>query len=149
MGTNAGSPNVSFRFTGPQLLEQTFQDGAVLGPAELLAIRRQRLDLSEGRLLAILSYIPRSVQFDISATSVDHFRTEGASDPIIALAVVADDDRMEVTSKVYFTFHQQGFPVRVFSEEAPARSWLTEQINAFNRKADAGVVDRAHAGEVE
>ena len=75
----------------------------------------------------MLSVMPPDVDFEVRITTTDHFAPERGKDPLMALAVVAQDKVAEMVTKLYFSYFPQFFRIRIFTDEEEARAWLLEQ----------------------
>lgn len=110
------------------LLEEHFRPGAVMDREGLAELREARRALCPEGSRGVLCIIPHGVFTDARTGEDDHFIGEHTAGGIKALALVVEDEAVEAVVKVYFAFHPTPFPVKVFSEEMPARHWLTEQL---------------------
>jgi hypothetical protein len=76
----------------------------------------------------LLTVFPPGIQVNQDLMNKDLFRVYREGGYVTVLAVVTDSTAMHLASKVYFTYHQQPFQVRVFEEEYEAREWLEAQL---------------------
>ncbi len=132
MGT-AGFPRViitrlaEMRMVAPGFLEQRFHHEAKLDLAGFMENKQARFELIGDEPYLMLSVMPPDVDFEVRITTSDHFAPERGKDPLMALAVVAQDNVAEMVTKLYFSYFPQLFRIRIFTDEEEARTWLLEQ----------------------
>lgn len=114
--------------TPDRVVEQHLTPGEVLDVAGLDELREARRALCPEGGCGVLSVIPYGVLTGPVAGDDDQFMGEHGKGAIKALAIVAEDEKVEATVKVYFAFHPTPFPAKVFADEEPARAWLMEQL---------------------
>ncbi len=78
----------------------------------------------------LLTVFPAGLPVNLELMNRDLYRDQRSSNALRALAVVTDSEEMHTASKLYFLYHQQAFPTRVFEDEFDARAWLAEQLTA-------------------
>jgi hypothetical protein len=118
----------------PNLIEQRFRAGERIDLAGFAENKEARFDLMAGETCAMLSIIPRDMDFDVSVTSSDHFGPERGQDTLRALAVVVNDNMAEMVTKLFFSYFPTVFRTKVFDTEDEARSWLKEQMVEIARE---------------
>jgi hypothetical protein len=111
----------------PGFIEQRFHLDARLDWIGFQENKEARFKLCGAKPHVMLSVIPGSVDFDVHVTSLDHFAAERGLDTIVALAVVAQGTLVETVTQLYFSYFPQAFPLKIFGEEAEARSWLMDR----------------------
>lgn len=77
----------------------------------------------------LLSVFPPGMRVNLSLMDMDLYRDQRLANTLRALAVVTDSEEMHTASKLYFLYHQQAFPTRVFEDEFEALAWLDGQTN--------------------
>lgn len=113
--------------TAPGLVEQRFHTGAGLDAEGFEENRRARFELVGDTPHVMLSIFPASMDFNLNVATSDHFGKWKGRDGLKALAVVVRDGATEGIVKLHFAYYPAWFPVRVFGNEAEARTWLLEQ----------------------
>ncbi len=104
--------------------------GEMLDKAGLDELREARRALCPEGGCGVLSIIPHGVHTDPGTGDDDQFMGEHGRGAVKALAIVAEDEKVEATVKVYLAFHPTPFPAKVFGDEWPAREWLALQMRA-------------------
>lgn len=112
----------------PGFIEQRFRVGARIDLAGFAENKKARLQLAGGTTCVMLSVIPKDMDFDVGVTTVDHFAPERGSDTLQALAVVVQDNMMEMVAKLFFSYFPQVFRTKVMDNEDDARLWLQQQM---------------------
>lgn len=115
----------------PGFIEQRFRNDRTLDRAGFEENRQARMELGGSAPYVMLSFIPEGIDFDLSITSSDHFRSERGLSGLKALAVVAHDSMGEAIANLYFSYFPTDFPARVFNDEASARAWITTEHQAL------------------
>jgi len=123
----------------PGFLEQRFHHGAKLDPAGFMENKEARFTLCGDEPYLMLTVMPPDVDFEVRITTSDHFAPERGKDPLMALAVVAQDNVAEMVTKLYFSYFPQLFRIRIFTEEKEARAWLLEQREEIVRSERGAV----------
>ncbi|HEY0976845.1 MAG TPA: STAS/SEC14 domain-containing protein [Flavobacteriales bacterium] len=108
----------------PGLIELRYKPTATFDPHGFAEISRAGSTLWREGPYSVMAVIPAEVQVDPLATDHDHLQHTRAHGRLEALALVTDSEAMHMAAKVYFIYHQQPFPVQVFSEEYDALKWL-------------------------
>lgn len=122
--------------TAPGRLEQRFHSGAKLDPDGFAENKTARFELCGDEPYLMLTVFPKDIDFELRVTTSDHFAPERGKDALQALAIVALDNVAEMVTKLYFSYFPQLFRIRVFTEEADARSWWMEQRSEIDRAAE-------------
>lgn len=65
---------------------------------------------------------------DVKVMNVDYFGLTNANEQLIALAIVTQDALGDAMSNVYYSYHPQTFPTRLFRSEKDAREWISEEL---------------------
>lgn len=115
-------------------IEQRFRSGTRIDLPGFAENKQARFELMAGETCAMLSIIPKDMDFDVSVTSVDHFGPERGGDTLKALAVVVNDNMAEMVTKLFFSYFPTVFRTHVFDNEEEARSWLKEQLVELARE---------------
>ena len=117
----------------PDHLEAHYLHGAVLNTASLEEVQRARHKLMGKVPYCMLSIIPEDVDYTVSAITVDHLHEDRKEGALLAIAVVARADMMEMILKLYFAYHPQLTRIHVTPSEADAHQWLKNQMEELGR----------------
>ncbi len=114
---------------GGRLIEVHYREGFDLDTEGLMEVQVRRGELTRERC-AMLAFFHPGTLSDLEVMRVDYFGKTNANDQLIALAIVTQDNLGESMSAVYYSYHPQTFPTRIFRVEADARAWIQEQLKA-------------------
>lgn len=117
----------------PDFLEAHYMPGAVLNTGALEEVRRARTKLMGSVPYSMLSILPEDVDYTTSAMTVDHLDKDRKEGTLLAIAVVAHANMMELILKLYFSYYPQLNRIHVTPSEADARQWLKEQMEEIGR----------------
>lgn len=115
-------------------IEQRYLDDAQFSAEAVAENIKAIASLCKKGTCALLTVFPRGIQVNKDLMNKDLFRAYRDKPYVCAIAVVTDSTAMHMASKVYFTYHPQAFPTRIFEEEDDARQWLNEQLEGQKRK---------------
>jgi hypothetical protein len=115
--------------TGGRLIEVHYRPGLDLDEEGLMEVQVRRGELTTNRCAMIAFFQPDTLA-DLGAMQVDYFGKTDANAQLIALAIVTQDNLGEAMSEVYYSYHPQTFPTRVFRSEADARAWIADRLAA-------------------
>lgn len=113
--------------TEGRLIEVLYREGLDLDEEGLSEVLERRTELTTDRC-AMIAFFPRGTMASMAAMDADHFGRTKASEQLIALAIVTEDDLGEAMSGIYYSYHPQPFPTRIFRTEREAREWLAGQL---------------------
>ena len=113
--------------TEGRLIEVHYRDGLDLDEEGLSEVLERRTELTTDRC-AMIAFFPQGTMGSMAAMDVDHFGRTKASEQLIALAIVTEDDLGEAMSGIYYSYHPQPFPTRIFRSEREAREWIAGQL---------------------
>lgn len=114
-------------------IEVQYQHGIVLSIASLAEVKHARRELMGHVPYSMLSILPDDVNYTMPAMSVDHLADDRKEGDLLAIAIVAHANMMEMILKLYFSYFPQLTRIKVTSSEAEARQWLHEQMEELGR----------------
>lgn len=117
----------------PDFLEAHYLPGAVLNTASLEEVSRARRKLMGDSPYAMLSIVPEDVDYTTSAMTVDHLSEDRKEGALLAIALVAHANMMELILKLYFSYYPHLSRIHVTPSEADAREWLQTQMEEIVR----------------
>lgn len=117
----------------PDHIEVQYLHGAVLNTAALGEVQKARRELMGKAPYSMLSIIPEDVDYVASAMSVDHLADDRKEGALLAIAVVAHANMMEMILKLYFSYYPQMNRIHVTPSEKEAREWLKVQMEEIAR----------------
>ncbi|MBZ0205867.1 MAG: hypothetical protein K8H89_06045 [Flavobacteriales bacterium] len=117
----------------PDHIEVHYLSGAMLNTAGLAEVRKARRELMGNAPYSMLSIIPEDVDYAASAMSVDHLADDRKEGALLAIAVVAHANMMEMILKLYFSYYPQLNRIKVTPSEADARAWLKAQMEEIGQ----------------
>ncbi|WKZ67710.1 MAG: hypothetical protein QY325_07210 [Flavobacteriales bacterium] len=112
---------------GDRIIEVRYRAGLDLDVEGLLEVQQRRGELTDARC-AMLAFFQPGTLADLSVMDMDFFGATRAGEQLIALAIVTEDDLGEAMSSIYYSYHPQPFPTRMFRSEREARTWIAEQL---------------------
>ncbi|MCB0790674.1 MAG: hypothetical protein H6595_13305 [Flavobacteriales bacterium] len=110
-----------------RIIEVRFHEGRDLDVPGLMEVQKRRGELTRARC-GMLSIFPPGTLSELAVMDVDFFGETNANEQLIALAIVTADDLGEAMSSLYYGYHPQAFPTRIFRDGPEARGWLLEMI---------------------
>ncbi|MCB0763711.1 MAG: hypothetical protein R2815_10080 [Flavobacteriales bacterium] len=117
----------------PDYLEVHYRKGCVFNTTGLQEVQEARRDLMGSHPYGMLSLLPDDADFELSAMNVDHLAKDRKDGAMLAVAVVAPANMLEMVLKLYFSYFPQNNRVKVCSDEAEARSWIQAQLEEVAR----------------
>lgn len=111
-----------------RLIEVHYREGHDLDVDGLMEVQLRRSELSTERC-GMLAFFQPGTLADISVMTVDFFGKTNANAQFIALAIVTEDQLGEAMSNIYYSYHPQTFPTRIFRSGQDAREWLAEELS--------------------
>ena len=110
-----------------RLIEVHYREGFDLDVDGLMEVQLRRGELTMERC-AMLAFFQPGTLADISVMDVDYFGRTNANAQLIALAIVTEDDLGKAMSDIYYNYHPQTFPTRIFRSGEEAREWIAEEL---------------------
>lgn len=117
----------------PDFLEVHYRAGCVLSSVGVAEVQVARRDLMGNSPYGMLSIIPEDVDFELGAMNVDHMMQDRREGLLLAIAVVARANMIQMILKLYFSYFPQMNRILVTDKEAEARSWLITQMQEVSR----------------
>jgi hypothetical protein len=121
--------------TGRNLVEIRFKPGSTMDMAGVREVYEARVKMFGDQPHASIVIIPDDVDIELGITKVDHYSATRSSDPLVAMAVVAEAAMIDMVAKLYFSYFPQSFPVLTTSDAAEARSWAEAQLEKKSKQA--------------
>lgn len=112
-----------------RVMEVHYREGMDLDVEGLMEVQQRRGELTTERC-GMIAFFQTGTLAELSVMDVDFFGLTNANAQLIALAIVTQDDLGEAMSSIYYAYHPQTFPTRMFRHEAEARAWVAECIEA-------------------
>ncbi|MFN6114814.1 MAG: hypothetical protein ACK46G_00660 [Flavobacteriales bacterium] len=109
------------------LIEVHYREGMDLDQEGLMEVQLRRGELTRERC-AMIAFFHAGTLSDVKVMNVDHFGLTNANEQLIALAIVTQDALGDAMSNVYYSYHPQTFPTRLFRSEKDAREWISEEL---------------------
>ena len=110
-----------------RLIEVHYREGMDLDEEGLMEVQLRRGELTKDRC-AMIAFFHAGTLSDVKVMNVDYFGRTNANEQLIALAIVTQDDLGEAMSNVYYSYHPQTFPTRMFRSGPDARKWIAEEL---------------------
>jgi arginyl-tRNA--protein-N-Asp/Glu arginylyltransferase len=109
------------------LIEVHYREGMDLDQEGLMEVQLRRGELTRERC-AMIAFFHAGTLSDVKVMNVDYFGLTNANEQLIALAIVTQDALGDAMSNVYYSYHPQTFPTRLFRSEKEAREWISEEL---------------------
>ncbi|MBL7944826.1 MAG: hypothetical protein JNN32_02105 [Flavobacteriales bacterium] len=106
-------------------IEVHYRAGLDLNVEGLMEVQLRRRELTTARC-AMIGFFQAGTLSDLAVMKVDYFGLTNANEQITALAIVTQDDLGASMSSIYYTYHPQTFPTRIFRNGDEARAWIKE-----------------------
>jgi hypothetical protein len=110
-----------------RVIEVQYREGLDLDVDGLMEVQVRRGELTTERCAMIAFFQPDTLA-DISVMQVDYFGKTNANEQLVALAIVTQDNLGEAMSGIYYSYHPQTFPTRIFRSGQEARAWIAEEL---------------------
>ena len=117
----------------PDHLEVHYRPGSVLNIEGLGEVQKARRELMGSTPYCMLSLIPEDVDYTVAAMGVDHLAKDRNEGSLIAIALVAPANIMEMILKLYFSYYPKLERIHVTPSEEDARQWLEKQMEEIGR----------------
>lgn len=115
---------------GRHVLEVRFKPDVKLDVKGIQELLAERIRICPEDARDVLAVFPPDVDFEVNVMTMDHYKGVGLENCTRSLAVAANSAINERFAGLYFAYFPQGFKTRVFSDEADAQRWLSEQAAA-------------------
>ena len=117
----------------PDLLEIRYDVGCMLTVETLTEVQEMRRRIMEKARYGMLTLIPEDVDFQMNSLKVDHMAADRLQAQVIATAVVAKANMVEMLVKLYFSYYPALHRILVTDNEVEARVWLNAQLEEIAR----------------
>ncbi|MFZ1688059.1 MAG: hypothetical protein WAU70_11590 [Flavobacteriales bacterium] len=117
----------------PDFLQVNYRSGCILSSLGVAEVQVARRELMGNTPYGMLSIIPEDVDFELGAMNVDHMSIDRHEGLVLAIAVVARANMIQMILKLYFSYFPQMNRILVTDKEAEARSWLVAQMEEITR----------------
>jgi hypothetical protein len=108
-----------------KVIEVHYREGRDLDVEGLMEVQLRRSELTTERC-AMIGFFQAGTLSDLDVMKVDYFGLTNANAQLIALAIVTQDELGASMSSIYYTYHPQTFPTRIFRNGDEARAWVKE-----------------------
>jgi hypothetical protein len=108
-----------------RVIEVHYREGRDLDVEGLMEVQHRRGELTTKRC-AMIGFFQAGTLSDLEVMKVDYFGLTNANEQLTALAIVTQDDLGASMSSIYYTYHPQTFPTRIFRSGDEARAWVKE-----------------------
>ncbi|MBK9515028.1 MAG: hypothetical protein IPO05_15675 [Flavobacteriales bacterium] len=108
-----------------KVIEVHYREGLDLDVEGLMEVQLRRCELTTERC-AMIGFFQAGTLSDLEVMKVDYFGLTNANEQLTALAIVTEDDLGASMSSIYYTYHPQTFPTRIFRSGDEARAWVKE-----------------------
>ena len=108
-------------------MEVHYREGLDLDVEGLMEVQVRRSELTSERC-AMIAFFQSGTLAGLSVMDVDFFGLTNANAQLIALAIVSQDELGNAMSSIYYAYHPQTFPTRMFRSELDARAWVAEEL---------------------
>jgi len=112
----------------PDLLEIHYDAGATLTIATMTEVQEMRRLIMEQAQYGMLTIVPEDVDFQMNTMKVDHLAADRSQAQVMATAVVAKANMVEMLVKLYFSYYPALHRILVTDNESEARTWLNVQL---------------------
>ena len=114
---------------GGRVIEVRYRAGINLDVDGLMEVQQRRRELTTARC-GMLAFFQPGTMGDLAVFDVDFFGPTGAAEQLVALAILTGDSLGDALSGIYYSYHPQPFPTRMFNAEQEARAWLQQELKA-------------------
>lgn len=128
MANSNGTGHAWFKRAATDLLEVRLKPGVRIDADCIGGIMRERVRLCGTHPLCVLVLVPPDAELDIAVIGVDHYRVNGSSEGLRAVAIVSEALMMETMARLYAAYFPPMFRLEIFNQEGDAREWMNEQI---------------------
>ncbi|MBK8341542.1 MAG: hypothetical protein IPK99_16905 [Flavobacteriales bacterium] len=115
------------------LVEIHYKPGCTLAIPEMAEVQAMRRGIMGTTPYGMITFIPGDIDFELPTMQVDHLETDRKEGQVIATAVVARANMVELLVKLYFSYFPQLHRIRVTDNEQEARAWLDAQMEESTR----------------
>ncbi|HRH68648.1 MAG TPA: hypothetical protein PLB89_03985 [Flavobacteriales bacterium] len=117
----------------PDALEIHYDAGCSMTVETVTEVQEMRRHIMGDAHYGTLTFIPEDVDFQMNTMKVDHAAADRSEARIMASAVVATTNMLEMLVKLYFSYYPTMSRVLVTDNEAEARAWLNAQLEEIPR----------------
>ena len=117
----------------PNLLEIRYDAGSTMTIWTVTEAQEMRRRIMDEARYGTLTLIPEDVDFQMNTMKVDHLAADRSQAQIMATAVVARANMLEMLVKLYFSYYPAMHRILVTDNEAEARAWLDAQLEEIAR----------------
>ncbi len=117
----------------PDLVEIHYNPGCTLTLQHMAEVQEARRQLMSTRPYAMLTIIPEDVDYQLPTMDKDHLAEDRTLGQLLATAVVARANMIEMLVKLYFSYFPQMHRIHVTVNESEARAWLETQLEEHTR----------------
>ena len=128
MANSLETEHAWFTRAASDLLEIRLKPGIRIDVACVADIMRERVRLCGTDASCVLVLVPPDAELDIAVIGVDHYRANGSSEGLRAVAIVSEALMMETMARLYAAYFPPMFRLEIFNQEADAREWMNEQL---------------------
>jgi predicted metal-dependent hydrolase len=115
------------------LLEIRYDAGCTMTIATITEVQEMRRRVMDQARYGTITLIPEDVDFQMNTMKVDHAAADRSQAQILATAVVARTNMLEMLVKLYFSYYPTMHRILVTDNEAEARAWLNTQLEEIAR----------------
>ncbi len=119
--------------TRPDLLEIRYDAGCTMSIGTITEVQEMRRQVMDQARYGTITLIPEDVDFQMNTMKVDHAAADRSQAQILATAVVARTNMLEMLVKLYFSYYPTMHRILVTDNEAEARTWLNTQLEEIAR----------------
>jgi hypothetical protein len=112
----------------PDLLEVRYKPGCMLSTINLGEVAVARRDLMGRSPYGMFSVLPEDADFELKAMNVDHLAEDRRDGLMVAIALVAPANMIEMLLKLYFSYYPLLKRILVNDDEQQARAWIEAQL---------------------
>ncbi|MBK8500401.1 MAG: hypothetical protein IPL52_16670 [Flavobacteriales bacterium] len=117
----------------PDLVEIRYDPGCTLTLEHMAEVQEARRSLMGTNPYGMLTIIPEDVDYQLPTMDKDHLAEDRAQGQLIATAVVARANMIQMLVKLYFSYFPQMHRIHVTDKEDGARAWLEAQLSGHSR----------------
>jgi len=117
----------------PDLVEIHYDPGCTLTLPHMGEVQEARRELMGTRPYGMITIIPEDVDYQLPAMDKDHLAEDRTQGQLVATAVVARANMIEMLVKLYFSYFPQMHRIHVTADEVEARAWLETQLEQDTR----------------
>jgi hypothetical protein len=112
----------------PDMVEIHYKPGCTLTLPHMAEVQEARRALMGTQPYGMLTIIPEDVDYQLPTMDKDHLAEDRTQGQLLATAVVARANMIEMLVKLYFSYFPQMHRIHVTDNEGEARTWLETQL---------------------